>query len=88
MCDICGRYYCPCGCPGDDGELAERGFPVTECTVCGRNLYSGERVFCGGGSTVCGECAALLETDALLDLIGCEDTPALLEELGFSDEIL
>lgn len=88
MCDICGRYYCPCGCPGDDGELAERGFPVAECAVCGRNLYSGMRVFYREEKTVCAECATLLETDTLLELTGCGETGTLLEELGFSDEIL
>lgn len=88
MCDICGRYYCPGECPGDNGELAERGLSVAECAVCGRNLYSRERVFCRAENAVCRECAALVETDVLLDLTGCGDTQALLEELGFSDEIL
>ena len=44
--------------------------------------------FAGRKKTVGAECAALLETDTLLELTGCGETGALLEELGFSNETL
>lgn len=88
MCDICGRQYCPGGCPGDDGEEVSHGLPVAECAVCGSKLYRGERAYCRGEKNVCAECSALAETDTLLELTESEDTGELLEALGFLAEIL
>ena len=88
MCSICGRYFCPAGCPGDDGALAGLGFPVGECACCGRNLYGGEKAFCLEEKTICEECAQTLEMDDLLELTGCENTAEILEELGYPGENL
>lgn len=88
MCSICGRMYCPGGCPGDDGEVAGIGFPVAECALCGEKLYRGTKAFCREEKAVCTDCVAGMQEDALLDLTDCGSVEELLNELGFSDEIL
>ena len=78
MCDICGRTFCPNGCPGKDLGRSPR-----RCNVCGVRLDDGDVFYEMYGNPYCEDC---LERESVLSLVRiCEATKQeLLARLGFA----
>jgi hypothetical protein len=77
MCDICGRAFCPNGCPGKDLGRSPR-----RCAACGICLDEGDEYYEMYGNPYCAEC---LERENVMGLVRiCEATKQeLLARLGF-----
>lgn len=88
MCDICGRYFCPPSCPGNDGYDLLRGAPRGNCLFCGSELYAGDRVYERDGKVLCLECAENADLETVLEIGECKTSTELFEELGFAPCVL
>ena len=75
MCDICGKTYCPTGCPGRAEAYALR------CVWCGRVLGREERIYEGSGNPYCRECVEEADLDQLVRICGL-DKRLLLSQIG------
>lgn len=51
MCEICGRYICPPGCP--NAELPDT---ACRCDECGKKLLYGDNVTKIKGFSFCEDC--------------------------------
>ena len=82
MCDFCEMSRCPSACP----SYGARDRHEDRCVLCESHLTRGERVLERDGRLLCTECAAGLDLDGLLYLVGATDTVELLrEQLAFEE---
>ena len=64
MCLICGKYYCPAGCPSYVGDSAELGRRMFTCHSCGEYVYENEDYMLVYGKPYCIDCFNAIESNA------------------------
>ena len=58
MCEFCHQYPCPPRCPNHEPVV------VTECDLCGSEIYEGEEYYEIAGGTYCESCVSDCKKEA------------------------
>ena len=59
MCMVCGRLFCPPGCPTSGG-----GEYNNHCSVCGEPIFVGDEYFRFEGRSFCEDCVLAMKVTA------------------------